>query len=111
MFVGRQHACRRWSVTCCHLGRCARLIVRHACLGAASFTSLVFGSVQHASAALQSWEARLVRRFPGLTWLGKDVTDFEGRTMRAPSRWAMLLIRYAWEWLVWQEAASKAGVY
>ncbi len=44
-----------------------------------------------------SWEARFVRRFHRFKWLGREVTDAEGRTIRVPSRWTMLLIRCA-EW-------------
>lgn len=40
-----------------------------------------------------SWEARFVRRFHRFKWLGREVTDAEGRTIRVPSRWTMLLIR------------------
>lgn len=40
-----------------------------------------------------SWENKLVRKFPRTTWLRRSRTDAEGRTFAVPSRACMLAVR------------------
>ncbi|PRW58780.1 GABA transporter 1-like [Chlorella sorokiniana] len=53
-----------------------------------------------------SWEARVVRRFSRFKWLGREVTDSTGRTVRAPSRWTKLLIRVPYDLVITVVAAA-----
>lgn len=105
LLIGEQASCgEMWGHTCA-CAACARHPLQEAVIAhlrpaaATPPTMQIFEWVLCAR-----WEARLVafakRKFPRATWVRRERTDINGRTMDGPSRITMLLVRcaaHAWQ--------------